>query len=308
MKFCNFLIRDINFEPESIQPCCNVYGITVPQFPFSGGPFDIQAYSEFILKTFRKINNDDIVCKGCTNLHDIDANSFDSYIQFATISLNMHRFLCNCKCVYCDFWKKVKPSYPILPSLKTIAEQNLFDKKGYVSWGGGEPSIQPDFEEASLWIEEQGWKQYIHTNAIKYSESISRILKNKNSAINISLDSSSEEIYKAVKGVNCFKKVVDNLKRYSTAEPDRIILKYIIFDLNNSIHEINNFLNLAKDLGIKNVQFSFDFRDVNQNKISKKSKIAASFFISKSESLGLKAAPFFVGNELLSEIFTNYSF
>ena len=45
MKFCLNLCNDINFEPDAVQPCCNVHAIAVPRFPFTGGRLDMAAYA-----------------------------------------------------------------------------------------------------------------------------------------------------------------------------------------------------------------------------------------------------------------------
>ncbi|MBQ7618362.1 MAG: hypothetical protein IJS50_05755 [Desulfovibrio sp.] len=120
MKFCKNLVRDINFDHDAIQPCCNTHGIVVPRFAFSGCEFDFECYSAHIQKVANLIQNQDKtdICKNCQSLQDIDKNGLNAEIKFVTVSLNMHRFLCNCKCVYCNFLKKYQPSYRILPVLK----------------------------------------------------------------------------------------------------------------------------------------------------------------------------------------------
>ena len=121
--------------------------------------------------------------------------------------------------------------------------------------------------------------------------------------MNVSLDSGSAEVYKRVKGVDGFDIVIDNLRKYDQVANKNIDLKYIIFDLNNDIIEINKFLLFAKSLkNLRAVEFSFDFREVNNSAVSSKTKVAASFFLRFADELGLSSRSFFVGDEMIKEI------
>ncbi|MBQ7618363.1 MAG: hypothetical protein IJS50_05760 [Desulfovibrio sp.] len=117
------------------------------------------------------------------------------------------------------------------------------------------------------------------------------------------MDSGSAEVYKRVKGVDGFDIVIDNLRKYDQVANKNIDLKYIIFDLNNDIIEINKFLLFAKSLkNLRAVEFSFDFREVNNSAVSSKTKVAASFFLRFADELGLSSRSFFVGDEMIKEI------
>ena len=307
MKFCYKFLTDINFEPSCIQPCCNVHGIIVPQFEFHGGAVNMKDYTKFIEECLENIQSGSSICKGCPELYDIDESKLLGKIistKFNAVSFNMHRYLCNCRCTYCDLWKKNQVGYKILPALKSLQDQSVLQDDCFFSWGGGEPTIQPDFEDTSLYIASISKQQYIHTNAIKFSPNISHLLSENYAKINISLDSSSPKTYKAVKGVDAYNKVINNIIEYRKKSSDTAIeLKYIIFDMNNSISEIESFLVFAsRTLQIKNVQFSFDFREVNKKAISYTSLLAAAFFIKRAKDLNLNPIPFFVNLDILKKI------
>ncbi len=96
--------------------------------------------------------------------------------------------------------------------------------------------------------------------------------------INISLDSSSPEIYRNVKGINGFARVVDSLKKYvaDARSPAQIVLKYIIYEKqpdtgNCAIHQ-----NVRISWHQK-IQLSFDFREVNANKVSEQTLCCGGF-------------------------------
>lgn len=307
MKLCPMLFNAINLEPASLQPCCDVHGCEVPAFPFSGGKVDMRAYTAHIADSIRRLQEKDSpLCSGCPSLVEFpDPGSLNLTIAFRSLSINPHRYLCNCKCVYCGLWKHPKPlSYPILPVLKSLAEQRTLAPDCFFSWGGGEPSILKDFEEASLWATKNRYWQNVHTNALRFSPAIAFLLREQRGSVNISLDSGSAETYQQVKGVDGFAKVTKSLARYAAAaaDPKSITLKYIIFEANNTIPEITRFFGLCSQLGIRKVQFSLDFREVNGKGPSQKTLLAAAFFATRAEALGLKCEPFFIPPKLLAEI------
>ena len=136
------------------------------------------AYATHIQKCFQRLQTTgDTLCRGCPQLREIADNAIDSIrIQFQTVSINMHCHLCNCKCVYCDLWRGKGEGYPILPVLQSLHEQHVLHPRCFFSWGGSEPSILRDFDEASLWIKEHGWWQYVHTSCLRFSPAIATLL------------------------------------------------------------------------------------------------------------------------------------
>lgn len=303
MKFCKRLTTEINFDPKYINPCCT--GVNIPSLPFSGGSINLDEYIKFISYVISQLQvNDSNVCKGCKDLKEISEPIDNQSILFSQIKINMHRNICNCKCVYCPFWNTKTPQKPynILPSIKNMHLKGVIANNCIITWGGGESTILREFEDASEWIYNNGYSQYIHTNAIKYSPNISKFLKNKKAWLNLSLDSSSRSTYKMVKGVDKFQNVIENVKKYcDEGNPERIILKYIVCNKNNKIDEIDNFLDFCKSHNIVNVQVSLDGFEISNNTISPKTVLAASYFIKKAKILGLKNEIF-----LVNDGFANY--
>ena len=127
-------------------------------------------------------------------------------LLFRSVSINMHRQ-----------WRGHGAGYAILPVLRNLEEQKVLRRDCFFSWGGGEPGILPDFEEASQWILHNGWPQYVHTNALRFSPAIAALLREGKGGVNVSLDSASPEVYRAVKGVDGFTRVTANIERYRAA-------------------------------------------------------------------------------------------
>ena len=313
MKFCTYLFNDLNFEPTCIQPCCDTHSIGVPSFPYTGGELDLDAYKKHITDVFWKLQVGSSFCQGCTHLQDTDvtfenevSRSVGQFLKIRTVSFNQHRFFCNCRCVYCTLWShlpKEKP-YSVFNVVKTLVGSGVLHPECVFSWGGGEPSILPEFDTVCSWITTQGYSQYVHSSALVYSKSVKALLQKNAGRINVSLDAGSCEQYGLVKGVDGWSKVVNCLERYvrDAVCTSQIDLKYIIFEQTNSLREIMAFLELSKALGIQYVQFSLDFREVNTATVSKKTLVAAAFFKKHARDLGLVSQPFFVDAPLLTEI------
>ncbi len=298
IKFCPYLFHDINLEPASVQPCCDVHGVEVPRFPFAGGRLDMAAYVVHIGKMMERLQaRDDKLCRGCPELRETAGDALGHVpVLFHTVSINAHRYLCNCKCVYCDLWRGKQAGYPVLPVLQSLHQQHALHSQCSFSWGGGEPSIQRDFEEASTWICKHGWEQYIHTNCLRFSPSIANLLQLGRGVIDVSLDSGSAAIYQKVKGVPGFDRVCENLERYMATAVDasHVRLKYIVFDENNAPSEINSFFAICGRLGVTTVEYSLNFRELNGAGPSNATLLGAAFFQTRAKQLGLKCNPFFI--------------
>lgn len=305
MKFCPKLLTEINFEPGALQPCCDIRDIKPPVFPYSGGPVDMNAYARHMENTIEDMQKEGGICAGCPEMREIPDGTTDASLLFHAVSVNMHRFYCNCRCVYCGLWqpREKEPYYDILPPLKSLQEQGVLAKNCLVSWGGGEPAILPTFDDASKWCADQGFSQYVHSNAIRFSPVMAALLRRNKMRLNISLDSASPEIYRAVKGVDAFAKVMGNLNRYAReGHPDNIDLKYIVFEANNEIGEIERFLTLCQKLGIRNVELSLNFLEVNKKAVSEKTILGAGYFVARARQLGLKNFMFIIDEPWKSRI------
>lgn len=298
MKFCPYLFHDINLEPTAVQPCCDVHGVEVPCFPFAGGRLDMAAYAAHVGKMMERLQaSGDRLCRGCPELKEADGDTLGRVpVLFRTVSINAHRYLCNCRCVYCDLWRGKQAGYPVLPVLQSLHRQRALHPQCSFSWGGGEPSILHDFEEASTWICKHGWGQYIHTNCLRFSPAIAELLRLGRGGINVSLDSGSAAMYQKVKGVPGFDRVCENLERYmaAAASAGNIHLKYIVFEENNAPSEINRFFALCARLGITTVEYSLNFRELNGAGPSNATLLGAAFFQARAKQLGLKCTPFFI--------------
>lgn len=295
MKYCSRLLNEINFEPSALQSCCNIRALKVPAFPYNGGSIDLGAYANHIGSVLQEIQAGGDTCKGCPELVDLQPESMRMRAKFSAVSINMHRFFCNCRCSYCGLWRHKEKGYgyDVFPGLRSLHDQGALVQDALISWGGGEPSILPGFDNTAAWLLDHGYLQHIHTNALRWSEPVQGLLAAGRGVVNVSLDSGSSEIYSAVKGVDGFGKVLNTVRRYAEAGGPLITLKYIVFEANNSIGEIESFLQLARRLGTS-VQYSLNFEEINQNRVSGKTFLAAAWLQKRAGQLKLPCEPFYI--------------
>lgn len=119
---------------------------------------------------------------------------------------------CNNHCVYCTYKRWDLPN-----SLKKFVSFEDFKKnveilqkmgvKGFILTGGGEPCINPDFDKITKWLEDNDLQYGINTNfnVLKFIKPV---------YLKVSLDASSPEEYKKIRGVDTYELVIDNIKKY----------------------------------------------------------------------------------------------
>lgn len=118
---------------------------------------------------------------------------------------------CNLKCSWCRFAYCHKQNIMSLDLAKKIL-QELADVgvKSVVYSGGGEPLLNPRFSEIADFGFELGLDQGVYTNGTnihKYVEPLNQKMK----FVYVSVDAATAEIYRKIKGVDCFDQVLENI-------------------------------------------------------------------------------------------------
>ncbi len=264
-KSCHLLEHGIYFYYDSIQVCCMLTGKEGKPFyllkDYHGGDVDWDSIIEQKRK-LRSNHKNGIInanCDGCFYLRDEDWEEGD-YIDNFFIS---HWTSCNCGCSYCytednkEFFNSHKP-YKLMPILLEMKDRGLFRFNGLLDFGGGEPAVLDEFGDIVDLFLNNGVRNIVtNSSGIKYVESIGRGLTTGKLDVTVSIDSSSREMYKKIKKVDAYDKVVENLKKYVKFQgglTNKVRSKYIIIPgINDQFDEIDSWLKTSLDIGIKDV-------------------------------------------------------
>jgi hypothetical protein len=180
-----------------------------------------------------------------------------------------HFTACNTDCYYCRTNSNSAPK-PIsargaprlLSVLKQMVERGYIDPDAVIRFGGGEPTIHPEFEATVDYFLEKGRRFFLNTSGVKYSPAIERMLRfgRPENRLVISIDCASNETYKIIKRIDVGQRVWDNTERYAKIGPDVLELKYIL--LPENAHETGDFVRKAHALGVRRVGIDLDSNPV----------------------------------------------
>lgn len=160
---------------------------------------------------------------------------------------------CNLRCVYCsDLDLREKQGNRAHMDKDVL--YRLFDDlarggtKGVTIEGGGEPSIYPEFEDVVNYATDKGLAVGLITNGVK---SIPPNVVKKFEWIRVSLDASTPEEYLALKGVDCFEQVMNNIAFY-TKECGTVGVGYVV--TNQNLSQIEALVLRLRDMGASYIQ------------------------------------------------------
>lgn len=199
---------------------------------------------------------------------------------------------CNLRCEYCftlNIEKHRKVAYDLFGVMFDILRRGLLDPGGLVVWGGGDVSALPDFEGISKMLSHYGVAQQIKTSGIKYSPATELVLKSGKGFVEISLDSGTRETFQAVKGRDMFDTVVANIRRY--AKVGHLTLKYIVLEKNHSRADMEGFLALCREVGIRFVTVTPEWDSLFDRTVSDEALRQAAWLIYSLRKEGIKVNP-----------------
>lgn len=117
---------------------------------------------------------------------------------------------CNNKCPYCTYarYKQRSSSYMTFEDFtRNITILLANGVKGAILTGGGEPTISPDFDKITAYLEAESIPYGINTNFNVFKAIKPNYLK-------ISLDGYDRESYQKARGVDKYDTVISNIKEY----------------------------------------------------------------------------------------------
>lgn len=168
---------------------------------------------------------------------------------------------CNFKCCYCTYGEGLNTYQRednVLQILQQVADVLPIEQ---VSYACGELTVSPFRNEIiELWKRKK-WKGRVLTNAAVYCEGLAELLSEGLVSLNCSIDAGTAETFARIKRVNCFDRVIGNIKKYSETGGS-VILKYILLEgVNDNEADIEGFIKLTHSINA-NAIFSRDSRNM----------------------------------------------
>ncbi|MBQ4123447.1 radical SAM protein [bacterium] len=260
---CSFLEEGINFDYDTVCDCCISHndgrGLPILIENYHGEPINWDLLFEKKQERIQKQKESTIYdCEGCYHLCEYEYTNEKKLSSFHF----SHCRLCNAKCIYCSKeYSKGDLNYNTYPLIKDLIEKGYYKSNGEATFQGGEPTLMQNFDELIHLFIKNGTKVRIHSNGIRYSNTVEQALKDNKGTIVISLDTANANTFKKIKRVDAFKIVCQNIKKYAKANTQNIMIKYIIVPgYNDSIKEIDNFFKLMKKLQITKVVIDMEVK------------------------------------------------
>jgi len=262
-QYCHLIGHDLMLDGSGISTCCKIgYRTTIA----SDGNIkkDIIKYNEFVNRLRDDLTQGKLTgCTGCPELRDgIESEKMSVKHVIIGTALPGHQS-CNFKCSYCTYELEVKKVWDsrtdsVVDIFQEIESISSIDTISYIS---GEISVSPfKYEIINIW-NKNGWGGWINTNASIYIYEMAKLASKYNIILVISLDAGTKETFNKIKGVDCFEKVIENIKKYSIHGVP-ICLKYVLLEnINGDEHNLFSFVRIAKEMNA-NVQIVRDFKNM----------------------------------------------
>lgn len=204
-------------------------------------------------------------CDGCPFLEFKDWGALNT-LDISYLSLE-HHSVCNLKCTYCsdEYYGGQQALYDVAGTVDRLIDTGALRHCSLVVWGGGEPTIGKDFDYILGRLREKlpDAQQRILTNSVKPSDSVSRLLSEDKAQIVTSLDAGSDDNFALIRGRRRLQDVLKSLKHYADVNSDKVTIKYIFTQGNDSLAEIRGFVDQMAASGLLNCNFqiSGDFKN-----------------------------------------------
>lgn len=156
---------------------------------------------------------------------------------------------CNNKCGYCRYNNR-SGEYMKADTFSAILDRLLaLGVKGVILTGGGEPTINPDFDIIRRDLERRGIPYGVNTNFNKFVYCVPVFLK-------VSIDAGTADEYRKMRGVDRLEVVLNNIRRY--AEYIRHIgakTRIGVQCVTTSMEQVTAFYEKVKNLYVDYIQF-----------------------------------------------------
>ncbi|WP_199052021.1 glycosyltransferase [Aquitalea sp. ASV15] len=271
---CYDLHHALFLAPDEIRTCCKRYFhrgqmkgdvVLLHGSDDASFRFGYQDVLQAKQRLHRDINRNSAPdCEGCPFLSFADwGEPLAGGVKY--LSMEYHS-VCNMRCTYCSptYYSGQKARYDVGHITTALADSGALAQCEYVVWGGGEPTLDKQFEPLAqqLAAAVPATRQRVISNATKYLPALAQMLADDRAFIVTSLDAGTENTFQAVRKFSGMDRVLAHLQRYVAASAANTLIKYIALDNNLSASELDAFTSAMQQwqLLAANFQLSCDFR------------------------------------------------
>lgn len=253
----NWIVEDRHFV------CCCIEE-TKPRFDNKG--LDPQKGVQYIDETRKGLIDGTIpLPEGCQNCF----NYKDSYI-YKSRKLNSFDFSfrgwCNYKCDYCSANHPDRKGYNDRFSLEEylveLEKRDMVNDIFSVLFAVGEPCLSEKRFSLYDYCREKQYFLDVFSNCSIFDESLFEVAHQSPVIIRKSFDAGTAETYAAIKGVNCYEKMLSNVRHYLQAPYLALNPKYLFVPgLNDNETDVKCFVQMCADMKVDFVTPVFSFLD-----------------------------------------------
>lgn len=165
---------------------------------------------------------------------------------------------CNLKCKHCFLGEQQSVLNPLsVEEIEKLVEEMLL-VKGEVPVAlditGGEPLLRPDFLDIVKVCKREGIYVSVPTNGLLLTPNITEELARNSINLTISLDGYCKKDHEFIRGENTFERTIDKIKM-AVSYGINVTLSFTVHKGNQD--SILQYLELAKSLGVKTVNYTF---------------------------------------------------
>jgi len=126
---------------------------------------------------------------------------------------------CNSRCVSCDWWKATGDSDLTRDEIASVVDGLAELGTRVVLFSGGEPLLRPDVFDIAAMFRRGGIDLHLHTSGVLLERHAQRVAESFSRVI-VSLDSSDEDGYRAVRGVAALPAIERGVAKLRALNPD----------------------------------------------------------------------------------------
>jgi len=248
---CKFIGTRIQFFGDKFGTCCKSSVVVIPYS--ENFEENIKNYNRFIMGLISKLRFGDMsVCEDCAQLR-YDLWPVNPRLEVVGFDTAFKENKCNFNCIYCGVKKSLEDEIHQLSLIDMMRNFEQFCGEGNLSivLASGEISIMPERDKVFEIIKENHWNVHVFTNASVFSQELAELIHLGFAKIQVSMDAGTATTFAKIKGIDCYNKVVANLRRYSNEiqSTGLIELKFILLPgVNDNESDVNGFIELAEQL------------------------------------------------------------